>query len=388
MTIFLDARSNLVILSSTPFYGHVKNHDNQEYIQETGTKSVIFKGSISGTQVHLVQTKSHSISYWQQIRGKLFLQVSDGKIEIKNSGTTFIAYQDSSIKKNELKSLLVSGAWGSKGTVSIDGVNTGITSTITSTTNKTKSPKATTPTSTMTTTTISTTTSTATKLKTNLMITSSTLKLSSATKHGLKSSIMSSTTIFNTTNAVKTLTKMANKTSSSTTQNQDTKKETIEIVLAVPLKPIDLSSKLEVMKTTKGISIEIQKELQKFNPFKPKGIISINVKLVKKYDSEGIGPASANVKIQYSAPIGTKQVHDSKTINARVTKLTKSALSVPAWKFIVDQTDLKTIKPKGSSLKQETNKPIVTTQKPLKKTTTSDSMFLSFCVCIISLFSL
>ena len=381
MTIFLDARSNLVILSSTPFYGHVKNHDNQEYIQETGTKSVIFKGGISVTQV---QTKSHSISYWQQIRGKLFLQVSDGKIEIKNSGTTFIAYQDSSIKKNELKSLLVSGAWGSKGTVSIDGVNTGITSTITSTTNKTKSPKATTPTSTMTT----TTTSTATKLKTKLMITNSTLKLSSATKHGLKSSIMSSTTIFNTTKAVKTLTKMANKTSSSTTQNQDTKKETIEIVLAVPLKPIDLSSKLEVMKTTKGISIEIQKELQKFNPFKPKGIISINVKLVKKYDSEGIGPASANVKIQYSAPIGTKQVHDSKTINARVTKLTKSALSVPAWKFIVDQTDLKTIKPKGFSLKQEKSKPIVTTQKPLKKTTTSDSIFLSFCVCIISLFSL
>ena len=307
MTIFLDARSNLVIFSSTSFYAHVKNHDNQEYIQETGTKSVIFKGSISATQV---QTKSHSISYWQQIRGKLFLQVSDGKIEIKNSGTTFIAYQDSSIKKNELKSLLVSGAWGSKGTVSIDGVNTGITSTITSTTNKTKSPKATTPTST----TISTTTSTATKLKTKLMITNSTLKLSSATKHGLKSSIMSSTTIFNTTKAVKTLTKMANKTSSSTTQNQDTKKETIEIVLAVPLKPIDLSSKLEVMKTTKGISIEIQKELQKFNPFKPKGIISINVKLVKKYDSEGIAPASANVKIQYSAPIGTKQVHDSKTI--------------------------------------------------------------------------
>ena len=102
MTIFLDARSNLVILRSTPFYAHVKNHDNQEYIQETGTKSVIFKGSTSGTQV---QTKSHSISYWQQIRGKLFLQVSDGKIEIKNSGTTFIGNKLLPIKTHQSRKM-------------------------------------------------------------------------------------------------------------------------------------------------------------------------------------------------------------------------------------------------------------------------------------------
>ena len=164
--------------------------------------------------------------------------------------------------------------------------------------------------------------------------------------------------------------------------------EKVEIFLTVPLKPIDLSSEFEVMKTTNGIANELQKKLQKFNPFKPKGNVSINVKLVKIFDSQGIGPATANVKIQYSAPTGTQQVYDSETINARVTKLTKSALSLPAWKFIIDQVDLKTIKPPGSSLKQETRKPIVTTQKPLKKTTPSDSIVLSFSACMIYFFCL
>ena len=104
------------------------------YIQETGTKTIIKKGVtqvVIGTQV---QSKSHSINDWQKVRGQLILQVSDGKIEFKNSGTSFITYQDSSIQKNELKSLLVSSAWGQKGTVFIDGVNTGITSATTTST--------------------------------------------------------------------------------------------------------------------------------------------------------------------------------------------------------------------------------------------------------------
>ena len=53
-------------------------------------------------------------------------------------------------------------------------------------------------------------------------------------------------------------------------------------------------------------------------------------------------PASASVKVQYTAPAGTQQIHDSKTIASKMTQSTQAALSM---KQIVDQAELKLIQP-------------------------------------------
>ena len=56
-------------------------------------------------------------------------------------------------------------------------------------------------------------------------------------------------------------------------------------------------------------------------------------------------PASANVKVQYTAPAGTKQIHDSKTIASKMAKSTKAALSTPEMKKVVDQVGLMMVQP-------------------------------------------
>ena len=56
-------------------------------------------------------------------------------------------------------------------------------------------------------------------------------------------------------------------------------------------------------------------------------------------------PATADVKVQYTAPAGTKQIHDSKTITSKMTQSTQAALSTPAMKKVVDQAELKMVQP-------------------------------------------
>ena len=56
-------------------------------------------------------------------------------------------------------------------------------------------------------------------------------------------------------------------------------------------------------------------------------------------------PATADVKVQYTAPAGTKQIHDSKTITSKMTQSTQAALSTPEMKKVVDQVGLMMVQP-------------------------------------------
>ena len=64
--------------------------------------------------------------------------------------------------------------------------------------------------------------------------------------------------------------------------------------------------------------------------------------MLSNYFSE---PATANVEVQYTAPAGTKQIHDSKAISSSVLKSTQAALSTAEMKTIVDQAGLKMVQP-------------------------------------------
>ena len=76
--------------------------------------------------------RDHPVNEWLTIRDELIVKVSDGKIEVfevlklkinqHEIMKKMLMLEDSSIKKNELKALLVSGAWGSRGTVIIEGI--------------------------------------------------------------------------------------------------------------------------------------------------------------------------------------------------------------------------------------------------------------------------
>ena len=56
-------------------------------------------------------------------------------------------------------------------------------------------------------------------------------------------------------------------------------------------------------------------------------------------------PATANVKVQHTAPASTKQIHDSKSIVSKMTQLTQTALSTPEMKKVIDQVGLMMIQP-------------------------------------------
>ena len=76
--------------------------------------------------------RDHPVNEWSIIRDELIVKVSDGKIEVfevlnleinkHEIMKRMLMLQDSSIKKNELKALLVSGEWGSNGTIIIEGI--------------------------------------------------------------------------------------------------------------------------------------------------------------------------------------------------------------------------------------------------------------------------
>ena len=72
--------------------------------------------------------KQHSIHDWYDFRDEIEIKVSDGSIEVMTMGEQFMLLEDtnevlgSTITKNELKALLVSGAYESGGILTVEGV--------------------------------------------------------------------------------------------------------------------------------------------------------------------------------------------------------------------------------------------------------------------------
>ena len=71
-----------------------------------------------------VFTKHHTPDDFNRIKGNIELFVNDGRIIIKADGEIFMQYANSSIKKNELRYLMISGSWGGFGTCKVWGFTT------------------------------------------------------------------------------------------------------------------------------------------------------------------------------------------------------------------------------------------------------------------------
>ena len=85
-----------------------------------GTKSVIRRDATTAHSTPSL-SKPHSTADFNKIKGDITVYVSDGELIIKGGDEIFMQYQHSSIKKNELKYLLVSGGYGGYGTYKITG---------------------------------------------------------------------------------------------------------------------------------------------------------------------------------------------------------------------------------------------------------------------------
>ena len=88
-----------------------------------GRKSVIRKDAVPGSWTASL-SKPHSTSVFNNIKGDIRVFVYDGELIIKGGDEIFMQYQHNSIKKNDLKYLLVSGGWGGYGTYKITGFKT------------------------------------------------------------------------------------------------------------------------------------------------------------------------------------------------------------------------------------------------------------------------
>ena len=81
----------------------------------SGTKSVL-RDRNGGDALLTVQ---HTVAQFNQYRSDIKLYVTDGQLLITVNENEFMKHRDSSIKKNELRYLLVSGGWGGSGTWAI-----------------------------------------------------------------------------------------------------------------------------------------------------------------------------------------------------------------------------------------------------------------------------
>ena len=84
-----------------------------------GTQSVLRLRDATSNIQYLAQP--HSKTFYNNVRGNIQVYVSDGELKIRVNGEDFLQYKDSSIKKSELKYLLLSGGWGGQGTYKIVG---------------------------------------------------------------------------------------------------------------------------------------------------------------------------------------------------------------------------------------------------------------------------
>ena len=70
----------------------------------------------------LISKTSHSREEFDDFKNDIELIAVDGQIKIKAKGNVLMQYEDSSIKKNELKYLFVTGGFGGHGTLKITGL--------------------------------------------------------------------------------------------------------------------------------------------------------------------------------------------------------------------------------------------------------------------------
>ena len=102
-----------------------------EFSGQTDKKWEIVIGGWGGTQSVLrlrdattnIQRLAlpHSKTFYNSIRGNIQVSVSDGELIVRVNGEDFLKYTDNSIKKSELKYLLLSGGWGGQGTYKVVG---------------------------------------------------------------------------------------------------------------------------------------------------------------------------------------------------------------------------------------------------------------------------
>ena len=84
-----------------------------------GTQSVIRLRD--GSSVLQPVARQHSKTFYNSIRGNIRVSVNDGEFMIRANGEDFFTHKDDSIKKSELKYLLLSGGWGGQGTYKVVG---------------------------------------------------------------------------------------------------------------------------------------------------------------------------------------------------------------------------------------------------------------------------
>ena len=63
--------------------------------------------------------KPHSKEVFDAMKSSIEVIVTDGKLTVKGNGEVFFEHEDSSIRKDELKYMLLSGGWGGHGTYKI-----------------------------------------------------------------------------------------------------------------------------------------------------------------------------------------------------------------------------------------------------------------------------
>jgi len=137
--------------------------------------------------------------------------------------------------------------------------------------------------------------------------------------------------------------------------------------MTIPLAaPVDFSKQAEVDKMAKSIKDALHKELAKDNPFGPQGNTTVEVMITKKNmrKRRDAVPATADVKVQYTAPTGTKQIHDSKSIASNMAQSTQAALSTPEMKKVVDQVGLMMVQPSVIVAQPETQSKNETKNEP------------------------
>ena len=84
-----------------------------------GAKSVIEYKS----EIH--DSITHSLSDWQTMRSQMTVRLSDGEITVlRENKKSFLSYKDLSIKKNDLRYMVVTG-WSSHGTWKINVIRPG-----------------------------------------------------------------------------------------------------------------------------------------------------------------------------------------------------------------------------------------------------------------------
>ena len=111
--------SNDIHIGLSKFTGHTDKKWEIVIGGWSGTQSVIRLRDATTNIQYVAQ--QHSKTFYERVRGNIMVKVSDGELMVRVNGEDFLQYRDDSIKKSELKYLLLSGGWGGQGTYKIVG---------------------------------------------------------------------------------------------------------------------------------------------------------------------------------------------------------------------------------------------------------------------------